>query len=84
MSNVLSVLWSMDSKFVLSGSNEMNVRVWKARAAEKIGPVRLQLGTLGSRGVTVEFYSSPLVRKPPLPTVRSFANSSRSILRFVE
>lgn len=39
MSNVLSVLWSMDNKFVLSGSNEMNVRVWKARAAEKLGPV---------------------------------------------
>ena len=39
MNCVLSVLYSMDSKFVLSGSNEMNVRVWKSNAAEKLGPV---------------------------------------------
>ncbi|CAI4224124.1 unnamed protein product [Auanema sp. JU1783] len=39
MSTVLSVLWSMDNKFVLCGSNEMNIRIWKAKAAEKIGPL---------------------------------------------
>ncbi|ULU04073.1 hypothetical protein L5515_013250 [Caenorhabditis briggsae] len=39
MASVLSVLWSADSKFVLSGSNEMNIRVWKANAAEKLGPL---------------------------------------------
>lgn len=39
MASVLSVLWSSDSKFVLSGSNEMNIRVWKANAAEKLGPL---------------------------------------------
>lgn len=40
MQQVLSVLWSMDSKFVLSGSDEMNIRVWKANASEKLGPLR--------------------------------------------
>ncbi|CAD6191420.1 unnamed protein product [Caenorhabditis auriculariae] len=39
MNTVLSVLWSADNKFVLSGSNEMNVRVWKANASEKLGPL---------------------------------------------
>lgn len=40
MQQVLSVMWSLDSKFVLSGSDEMNVRVWKADASEKLGPLR--------------------------------------------
>lgn len=40
MQEVLSVLWSLDNKFVLSGSDEMNIRVWKANASEKLGPVR--------------------------------------------
>jgi len=40
MQYVLSVLWSLDNKYVLSGSDEMNIRVWKANAAEKLGPLR--------------------------------------------
>jgi len=39
MQYVLSVLWSLDNKYVLSGSDEMNIRVWKSNAAEKLGPV---------------------------------------------
>jgi hypothetical protein len=39
MQQVLSVLYSMDSKYVLSGSDEMNIRLWKAHASEKLGPV---------------------------------------------
>lgn len=39
MQQVLSVLWSLDNKFVLSGSDEMNIRLWKANASEKLGPV---------------------------------------------
>ncbi|CAJ0581799.1 unnamed protein product, partial [Mesorhabditis spiculigera] len=38
MQHVLSVLYSADDKFVLSGSNEMNIRVWKSNPAEKLGP----------------------------------------------
>lgn len=40
MQNVLSVLWSADNKYLLSGSDEMNIRLWKANASEKLGPVR--------------------------------------------
>ena len=35
------VKWSLDNKYILSGSMEMNIRVWKARAAEKLGVVSL-------------------------------------------
>jgi len=40
MQYVLSVLWSADNKYVMSGSDEMNIRLWKANAAEKLGPLR--------------------------------------------
>ena len=37
MQRVFSVQFSMDSKYVLSGSDDGNVRIWKAHASEKIG-----------------------------------------------
>lgn len=40
MQYALSVVWSLDNKYVLSGSDEMNIRLWKANASEKLGPVR--------------------------------------------
>lgn len=39
MQRLTSVLWSLDSKFILSGSDEMNIRIWKAKASEKLGAV---------------------------------------------
>jgi len=39
MQRVSVVRWSLDNKYLLSGSMEMNIRVWKARASEKIGIV---------------------------------------------
>lgn len=33
------VSWSLDNKYVMSGSDEMNIRVWKAHASEKLGVV---------------------------------------------
>lgn len=43
MQYALSVVWSMDNKYVLSGSDEMNIRLWKANASEKLGPVIILL-----------------------------------------
>lgn len=40
MQQVMSVMWSLDNKYVLSGSNEFNVRIWKANASEKMGALR--------------------------------------------
>jgi len=40
MQRVECVRWSLDNKYLLSGSDEMNVRVWKAKASEKLGVMR--------------------------------------------
>lgn len=39
MQHLTSVLWSLDNKYVLSASDEMNIRIWKANASEKLGTV---------------------------------------------
>lgn len=39
MQHVICIKWSADSKYILSGSDEMNIRLWKANAAEKLGVV---------------------------------------------
>lgn len=40
MQHVISIKWSSDNKYILSASDEMNIRLWKANAAEKLGLVR--------------------------------------------
>jgi WD repeat and SOF domain-containing protein 1 len=37
MQKLTSVLWSNDDKYIVSSSDEMNLRLWKARASEKLG-----------------------------------------------
>lgn len=39
MQRLTSVLWSLDNKYILSGSDEMNIRMWKAKASDKLGAV---------------------------------------------
>jgi WD40 repeat protein len=39
MQRVLSTAFSADARFVLSGSDDGNVRIWKAHASEKLGVV---------------------------------------------
>jgi len=41
MQRVVAVKWSLDNKFILSASEEMNLRVWKANASAKLGVVCL-------------------------------------------
>lgn len=41
MQRLTTVAWSLDNKYILSGSDEMNIRVWKARASEKLGVVSI-------------------------------------------
>nr|CAG4651769.1 EOG090X04WU [Triops cancriformis] len=40
MQRLSCVAWSGDDKYVFSGSDEMNIRMWKARASEKMGVVK--------------------------------------------
>lgn len=77
MANVLSVLWSMDSKFVFSGSNEMNVRIWKSKAAEKIGPVSVY-SSFHEKDSSCSLLH---VRKLLSSTARSFVSNSKNILK---
>ena len=39
MQRLTGVLWSNDNKFIISASDEMNIRLWKAYASEKLGPM---------------------------------------------
>lgn len=41
MQRLTCVSWSLDNKYIISGSDEMNIRVWKARASEKLGVVSI-------------------------------------------
>lgn len=40
MQRVTCVAWTLDAKFILSGSDEMNLRIWKAKAAAPLGVLR--------------------------------------------
>lgn len=40
MQHVTCIGWSLDDKFIYSGSDEMNIRLWKAHASEKLGALR--------------------------------------------
>ena len=37
MDRVMSTVFSGDARFVLSGSDDGNVRIWKAKASDKLG-----------------------------------------------
>ena len=37
MQRIFSVRWTNDSTYVLSGSDDMNIRIWKAKASQKLG-----------------------------------------------
>ncbi|CAB4061564.1 DCAF13 [Lepeophtheirus salmonis] len=40
MQRLTSVRWSLDNKYIISGSDEMNIRLWKAKASEKLGVLK--------------------------------------------
>lgn len=40
MQRLTTVAWTLDNKYIISGSDEMNIRVWKARASEKLGVLK--------------------------------------------
>ncbi|CAH1772969.1 unnamed protein product [Owenia fusiformis] len=40
MQRVSCVKWSRDNKYILSGSDETNIRIWKANASEKLGVLK--------------------------------------------
>lgn len=43
MQRLTDVAWSLDSRYIISSSDEMDIRIWKANASEKLGFVCVQL-----------------------------------------
>ena len=71
MQRIFSVVWSADAKFVLSGSDEMIVRLWKADAAE-------HLGTMAARQRAARNYDEALkARFKHHPEIRRIARHRR-------
>ncbi|XP_023669980.1 DDB1- and CUL4-associated factor 13 [Paramormyrops kingsleyae] len=56
MQHVICVRWSLDSRYIMAGSDEMNIRLWKANASEK-------LGVLTPREKAAQNYSQKLKSK---------------------
>lgn len=38
MQKITDVIWSLDTRYIISSSDEMDIRMWRANASEKIGP----------------------------------------------
>lgn len=71
MQRLFCVRYSMDSKYILSGSDDGNVRIWKAHASE-------QLGIKNHRQQDALDYSARVLQRfKQLPEVRRIANHRR-------
>jgi len=77
MQRVFCVGYSPDHKYVLSGSDDTNIRLWKARSSERIGQ-------LSAREETSLRYRDALVQKyAHLPEVKRISKSRR-VPKFVK
>lgn len=65
MQHVSCVRWSLDNKYILSGSDEMNIRVWKANASEKLGKLnrREEASTLYNAKLKEKFQHHPQIKR---------------------
>lgn len=65
MQRLTSVLWSLDNKYIISGSDEMNIRMWKAKASEKLGAMayRERMALHHSEKLREKFAHYPQVRR---------------------
>ena len=71
MQKVYSVLYTMDDKYVLSGSDDTNIRVWKSVANDS-------LGILNKREEDARNYSKKLVEKFKFtPEIKRIKNQKR-------
>jgi WD repeat and SOF domain-containing protein 1 len=71
MQRVFTVNYTMDHKFIVSGSDDTNLRLWKSTASE-------QLGQLTSREESAMQYRQALVKKyQHLPEVKNISKSRK-------
>jgi WD repeat and SOF domain-containing protein 1 len=65
MQRVFTVAFSGDSKYIFSGSDDGNIRLWKTNASEKIGPMskREKLAVQYNEKLKERYANVPEVRK---------------------
>nr|CAG4641641.1 EOG090X04WU [Eurycercus lamellatus] len=65
MQRLTCAVWSLDDRYIFSGSDEMNIRIWKARAAEKLGVVkpRERTATRVNNKLMDKFGHHPAIRR---------------------
>ncbi|XP_076752652.1 DDB1- and CUL4-associated factor 13 [Xylocopa sonorina] len=65
MQRLTCIGWSLDNKYIISGSDEMNLRVWKARASEKLGVLkpREKVALNYSEALKQKFAAHPQVKR---------------------
>ncbi|EGG20362.1 hypothetical protein DFA_07486 [Cavenderia fasciculata] len=78
MQRIFSVLYTGDANFVLSGSDDMNIRVWKANATAMLGP-------LSSKQFSDKNYKEKLQEKfseiPQLKTIKDHRRVPKAIYK---
>jgi len=81
MQRLFSVCWSMDASYVLSGSDDTNVRIWRAVANERGAPK-------SSREELKREYSAALVEKhkylPEVKRIKNHKHVPHAILKAAE
>ena len=71
MQRVFAVEYTMDNKFIISGSDDTNLRMWKAHASEK-------LGQLSAREESSMQYRQALIKRyQHMPEVKSIVKSRK-------
>ncbi|XP_035211771.1 DDB1- and CUL4-associated factor 13-like isoform X2 [Stegodyphus dumicola] len=65
MQRLTSVLWTLDNKYILTGSDEMNIRMWKAKASEKLGALsyRERMALNHSEKLKEKFAQHPQIQR---------------------
>lgn len=65
MQRIFVVNWSADAKYILSGSDEMNIRLWKADASEHLGTksARQQASYKYDKALKERFKHHPEIRR---------------------
>lgn len=65
MQRLSCVLWSLDNRYIVTGSDEMNIRLWKAYASQKLGMLshREQMAFQYQDKLKERFRQHPQVRR---------------------
>lgn len=65
MQRLTDVIWTLDNKYLVSASDEMDIRMWRANASEKIGPkfYREQAAFDANEALKRKFQHHPEIRR---------------------